>query len=59
MTGFQSKRAMAQDRFVEPTLIDLVIEQILDDIEDGDFTALEELLKAVPEEALRSYLPEV
>ena len=59
MTGFQSKRLMAQDRFVEPTLIDLVIEQILDDIEDGDFTALEELLKAVPEEALRSYLPEV
>jgi hypothetical protein len=58
MTGFQSKRAMAQDRFEEPTLIDLVIEQMVDDIDDGDFTAIEELLKAVPEEALRAYLPE-
>jgi len=58
MTGFQSKRAMAQLRLDEPTLIDQVIEQIVDDIDDGDFTALEELLKAVPEQALRSYLPE-
>lgn len=39
-------------------LIDLVLEQISKDIESGDLTAIEELLKAVPEENLKGYLSE-
>lgn len=40
-------------------LIDLVIRQIQDDVDSGDVTALEELLKRVPAKVLESYLPEV
>ncbi len=40
------------------TLIDAVIEQIQRDIAEGDLTALEELLKFVPETNLQAYLPE-
>jgi len=39
-------------------LIDAVIDQIHEDFDSGDFTALEELLKAIPEENLKAYLPE-
>lgn len=39
-------------------LIDLVIRQIQDDVDSGDVTALEELLKRVPVKVLESYLPE-
>lgn len=39
-------------------LIDKVIEQMKDDIADGDCTAIEELLTLVPEEYLKGYLPE-
>ena len=38
--------------------IDKVIEQISKDLEFGDTTALEELLRDVPDESLKSYLPE-
>jgi hypothetical protein len=41
------------------TLIEQVIQQMREDIViNGDVTAIEELLKTVPEEALRGYLPE-
>lgn len=40
-------------------LLDRVIGQIQLDIESGDVTALEELLKRVPAKVLESYLPEV
>ena len=40
-------------------LVDKVITQIQLDIESGDVTALEELLKRVPAKVLESYLPEV
>jgi len=53
MTGFQSKRAMAQS-----DIIDRVLDQIAQDLEGGDLTALEELLKFVPREKLIGYLPE-
>jgi hypothetical protein len=53
MTGFQSKRAMAQS-----DLVDRVLDQIVKDCEGGDLTAIEELLKSVPREKLISYLPE-
>lgn len=44
---------------MEKTLIDRVITQIELDLQTGDLTALEELLKRVPEQVLESYLPEV
>ena len=40
-------------------LIDLVINQIKSDIEAGDVTAIEELLKNVDEAVLKSFLSEV
>jgi len=39
-------------------LIDAVLEQIAKDLEGSDMTALEELLKFVPEKNLKAYLPE-
>jgi len=39
-------------------LVDDVIEQIKKDIADGDVTAIDELLKFVPEKNLKGYLPE-
>jgi hypothetical protein len=39
-------------------LIDLVIDQMLKDINDGDFTAIQELLLAVPDTNLKSFLSE-
>lgn len=40
------------------SLIDLVIAKIKEDIECGDLTALDELLRFVPVENLNGYLPE-
>jgi hypothetical protein len=39
-------------------LIDLVLDQMLEDIQSGDFTAIHELLLAVPEANLKSFLSE-
>jgi hypothetical protein len=39
-------------------LIDLVLDQMLADIQNGDFTAIQELLLAVPETNLKSFLSE-
>ena len=61
MTGFQSKRASALDK-LNTQWIDLrerVLEQIVKDVNDGDLTAIEELLVYCDEEAMRQYLPEV
>ena len=45
---------------MQKSLVDRVITQIEIDIMQGtDLTALEELLKRVPEKVLESYLPEV
>jgi len=50
----------ADDNLLEDRdLIDLVLEQIAEDLMNGDLTALEELLKAVPDTNLKSYLTEV
>ena len=60
MTGFQSKRASALDK-LNTEWIDLrerVLEQIVKDVNDGDLTAIEELLVYCDEEAMRQYLPE-
>lgn len=40
------------------SLIDRVIEQMLIDIEGGDLSAIEELLKSCTFESLEAYLPE-
>ena len=39
-------------------LVDQVIEQIKVDVEEGDFTAIAELLQFVPRKYLIGYLPE-
>ena len=44
---------------VDQALIDQVVDQIMRDIEMGDQTAIEELLKSWPEENLRGFLSEV
>ena len=43
---------------INNALIDKVLEQIKADVINGDVTAIEELLKNVPIEILKSYLPE-
>lgn len=60
MTGFQSKRASAQDKLNDQWihLRDRVLDQIVKDVNDGDLTAIEELLVYCDEEAMRQYLPE-
>lgn len=45
-----------EEKFQE--LVDEVIEQIKKDIAMGDLTAVDELLKFIPEEYLKGYLPE-
>jgi len=44
---------------MQKSLVDRVISQIEIDMRGYDLTALEELLKRVPEQVLESYLPEV
>jgi len=39
-------------------LIENVLNQIKQDVEWGDFTAIEELIKNIPEDVLKAYLPE-
>jgi hypothetical protein len=39
-------------------LVDLVLKQIVADVQSGDLTAIEELLRSVPPETLVNYLPE-
>ena len=50
----------ADDDYLESqTLIDLVIEQIIQDVKNADYTAINELLCYVPEANLKSFLSEV
>ena len=61
MSGFESKRAQALDK-LNTDWLDLrerVLAQIVQDVNDGDLTAIEELLVYCNEEAMRQYLPEV
>jgi len=39
-------------------LIDAVLDQIKADVENGDFTAIEELIKSLPTDTLINFLPE-
>jgi len=59
MTGFNSKRAMAQDKLSGTDLIDRVLDQIVEDVGNKDLTAIEELLRSVPENNLKSFLTEI
>ena len=50
---------MTADDFVDrQDLLDNVLNQIARDIEDRDFTAIEELIKKLPDTDLIAYLPE-
>ena len=60
MTGFETKRAMARGK-LNTEWLDLrerVLEQIVKDVENGDLTAIEEMLVYCTEDAMRQYLPE-
>lgn len=39
-------------------LVDRVLEQIVQDVRDGDLTAIQELVVYCPVDALKQYLPE-
>ena len=54
VVGFAQK----ENKEINIKLIDKVLEQIKEDVINGDVTAIEELLKNVPIESLKSYLPE-
>ena len=54
VVGFATK----ENKEINIKLIDKVLEQIKEDVINGDVTAIEELLKNVPIERLKSYLPE-
>ena len=54
VVGFAQK----ENKEINIKLIDKVLEQIKEDVINGDVTAIEELLKQVPIEILKSYLPE-
>lgn len=43
---------------MQQELIDKVLAQIVQDVRDGDVTAIEEMLKSVSEETLNAFLPE-
>jgi len=44
---------------VDQGLIDAALEQIVIDVEGGDLTAIEELLRSVPEENLQGFLSDI
>jgi hypothetical protein len=60
MTGFQSKKASVAAKLNEDwiNLREQVLNQIVKDVQDGDLTAIEELLVYCTEDAMRQYLPE-
>jgi hypothetical protein len=60
MTGYQSKKASVADKLNTEwiNLREQVLEQIVKDVQDGDLTAIEELLVYCTEDAMRQYLPE-
>jgi hypothetical protein len=60
-SGITPKRVLQlpnEDNEEEQKLIDDCIHQIEKDINEGDTTALEELLKHIPVEFVKSFLPE-
>jgi len=60
MKGYQSKKASVADKLNTEwiNLREQVLEQIVKDVQDGDLTAIEELLVYCTEDAMRQYLPE-
>jgi hypothetical protein len=61
MDAVEGKHTDGREQWLGMTreeLIDLVLDQMLADIQSGDFTAIQELLLAVPETNLKSFLSE-
>lgn len=42
----------------QQSLVSQVFDQLIQDVKDGDFIAIEELLRSIPEALLRGYLPQ-
>ena len=59
VSEYLQKKNESVNEAVDQPLIDSVVDQIIRDIEMGDQTAIEELLKSCPEENLRGFLSEV
>ena len=59
VSEYLQKKNESVNEAVDQALIDQVVDQIMRDIEMGDQTAIEELLKSCPEENLRGFLSEV
>lgn len=56
--GYPSFSAVNRQTQKDQRLIDRVLDQIVEDVSDGDLTAIEALLKACERADLESYLPE-
>ena len=59
VSEYLQKKNESVNEAVDQALIDSVIDQIIRDIEIGDQTAIEELLKSCPEDKLKGFLSEV
>ena len=59
VSEYLQKKNESVNEAVDQALIDQVVDQIMRDIEMGDQTAIEELLKSCPEANLRGFLSEV
>jgi len=49
---------IVEDGFIEFDLLKKVVDQIKEDADFGDYMAIEELLKDIPEEKLQGFLSE-
>ena len=56
--GYPSFEAVNRQTLNDERLIEFVIEQIQEDVDKGDLTAIEQLLKGCERRDLESYLPE-
>ena len=56
--GYPSFSAVNKQTQKDQRLIDRVLDQIVEDVSDGDLTAIEALLKGCERADLESYLPE-
>ena len=57
-TGIYIGNGVVASELDRENLIDEVLDEIVRDVENGDLTAIEEMLRSVPTKVLEGYLPE-
>ena len=57
-TGIYIGNGVVASDLDRENLVDAVLDEIVNDVEKGDLTAIEEMLKSVPTKVLEGYLPE-